>query len=312
MQTIRLGRTGLDASVAGLGCGGHSRLGMARGASEDEAAKLVREALSLGINFIDTASAYGTEKAVGKGIAGRRDEVILSTKASLRSREGLVDGAGIVASLDKSLVQLGTDHVDIFHIHGLGADQYDYALDEILPALKAQQQLGKIRFLGVTEGFGRDTGHGMFKRALPDDHFDVVMVGFNFLNPSARLSVWPLTIEKDVGTLIMFAVRRALSQPDGLADALAKMLEAGQIDPAKLQGDDVLGFLRTHAAVGSVVEAAYRFCRHEPGAHVILTGTGSVDHLRENVGAILAPPLPADVTAQLESLFGAVDCVSGN
>jgi hypothetical protein len=59
MDMIRLGRTGLAVSVAGLGCGGHSRLGMARGATESDAVSIVRHALDLGVNFIDTARAYG-------------------------------------------------------------------------------------------------------------------------------------------------------------------------------------------------------------------------------------------------------------
>ncbi len=59
--------------------------------------------------------------------------------------------------------------------------------------MQRQQAAGKIRFLGVTEGFGRDTGHAMLARALPDDLFDVIMVGFNLVNPSARPRVFLLT-----------------------------------------------------------------------------------------------------------------------
>ena len=70
-------------SVAGLGCGGHSRLGMARGKDVHHAADMVRRALDLGITFIDTARAYGTEEAVGMGVKGRRDEAVISTKAGI-------------------------------------------------------------------------------------------------------------------------------------------------------------------------------------------------------------------------------------
>src|SRR5580698_1732940 len=81
MDTVVLGRTGLEVSVAGLGCGGHSRLGMARGESVHHAADIVRRALDLGITLIDTARAYGTEEAVGLGVKGRRDQAVISTKA---------------------------------------------------------------------------------------------------------------------------------------------------------------------------------------------------------------------------------------
>ena len=152
----------------------------------------------------------------------------------------------------------------------------------------------------------------MFKIALPDSLFDVVMVGFNLLNPSARGSVFGLTIAHDVGTLIMFAVRRALHSDAAAAQAVAALLRSGAISSDGLESHDPLGFLRAAPGVNSIVEAAYRFCRHEPGAHVVLTGTGSKEHLAQNVASILAPPLPLSVAERLRAIFGGVDSISGN
>ncbi|HSZ53631.1 MAG TPA: aldo/keto reductase [Caulobacteraceae bacterium] len=313
MQTVRLGRTNAEVSVAGLGCGGHSRLGMARGADVGHAAGVVRRALDLGVSFIDTARAYGTEEAVGQGIAGRRDQAFLSTKASPRRGDGaLINAAELTESLDGSLRRLGTDHVDVFHLHGVQGGQYEHCAQVLVPEMKRQQAAGKIRFLGITEQFGGDTGHAMLPRALADDHFDVIMVGFNLVNPSARERVFPLTRAHDVGTLIMFAVRRQLSDPAALREAVAGLIARGEVDGRQVDAADPLGFLRDHAGIGSLVEGAYRFCRHEPGAHVVLTGTGDVAHLEANLAAIQAPPLPADVLARLTRLFGKVDSVSGN
>ncbi|HET7008805.1 MAG TPA: aldo/keto reductase, partial [Candidatus Binatia bacterium] len=59
-------------------------------------------------------------------------------------------------------------------------------------------------------------------------------------------------------------------------------------------------------------EAAYRFCRHEQGVDVVLTGTGNPDHLKENIAAILKPPLPDSALAKLEKLFGGLDSLTGN
>jgi len=182
----------------------------------------------------------------------------------------------------------------------------------LVPEMQRQQALGKIRFLGITEQFVSDTEHRMLQRAVHEDYFDVVMVGFNLLNPSARERVFPHTFRHDVGTLIMFAVRRALSQPEALSELVAGLVERGEVDARELNAEDPLHFLRERSDVSNVVEAAYRFCRHEPGAHVILTGTGSPDHLTENVAAIQAPPLPEEVQATLRQLFGGVDSVSGN
>ena len=313
MITIPLGRTNLEVSVAGLGCGGHSRLGMSSGHSEAHASNIVRHALELGINFIDTARAYGTEAAVGAAINGRRDRVVLSTKALPRGRGGLLSAAALTQSLEMSLRRLGTDCIDVFHLHGVLRADYPYCRDELVPELLRQRGLGKIRFLGITERFSRDTAHAMLNAALPDDQFDVIMVGFNLLNPAARHRVFPLTLKHDVGTLIMFAVRRALGQPEALAQVLAGLVASGQV---KRQVDgkasDALGFVTDHPDVRSLVEAAYRYCRHEPGAHVVLTGTGSIDHLTENVASILAPALPDALLDRLNSIFGAVDSVSGD
>jgi aryl-alcohol dehydrogenase-like predicted oxidoreductase len=310
MQTVQLGRTGVEVSVAGLGCGGASRLGMTRGADSQAASRVVSRAIDLGVTFIDTARAYGTEEAVGIAIQGRREGLFLSTKASPGRDDRLITAAELTGSLEGSLRRLGTDHVDVFHLHGMTAAQYEHCAETLVPEMKRQQAAGKIRFLGVTEVFGHDTGHAMLARALPGDHFDVIMTGFNLLNPSARSRVFPLTLAHDVGTLIMFAVRRNLSDATALREAVAGLIERGEVDPDQIDADDPLGFLREHA--GSVTEAAYRFCRHEPGAQVILTGTGDVAHLEANLSAIQAPPLPAGVLARLERLFGAVDSVSGN
>ena len=68
MEYVTLGRSGLKVSVAGLGCGGFSRLGLATGKSEAEAVALVRGALDMGVNLFDTAAVYGTEAVVGEAI----------------------------------------------------------------------------------------------------------------------------------------------------------------------------------------------------------------------------------------------------
>jgi len=110
----------------------------------------------------------------------------------------------------------------------------------------------------------------------------------------------------------MFAVRRQLSDPAALRETAAGLIARGEVDGGLVDAADPLGFLRDRAGIGSVVEAAYRFCRHEPGAQVILTGTGDAEHLAANVAAILKPPLPAEVLEWLEAIFGKVDSVSGN
>jgi aryl-alcohol dehydrogenase-like predicted oxidoreductase len=287
---------------------------MARGKDVHHAADMVRRALDFGVTFIDTARAYGTEEAVGLGLKGRRDEAVISTKAGVgRGGGALASAADMAGMVDESLKKLATDHIDVFLLHGLRLAEYEHAAHVLMPELRRLKAAGKIRFIGASEQFGGDTGHKLLAKALADDDpFDVVMVGFNLLNPSARGRVFPLTQARDVGTLIMFAVREALSRPDELKKVVGELIARGEIDAATVDANDPLGFLRDMPGSPSVVEAAYRYCRHEPGADVILTGTGDPEHLRANIDAILAPPLPPQVLARLNAIFGKVDSVSGN
>jgi aryl-alcohol dehydrogenase-like predicted oxidoreductase len=288
---------------------------MATGKSEAESIAVVRQALDAGINFIDTAEAYGTEPIVGKALAGvPREEYILSTKKNVSRNNVRTSGQDIVDGVEAALGRLGVDYLDIFHLHGVKIEDYEYAVTEIVPQLQRLREAGKIRWLGITENFGSDTRHHMLARALEDDFFDVMMVGFNMLNQSARTSVFPQTIAKNVGVLIMFAVRRTLSDPDNLRQTMQQLVADGLVDAEAFDADEPLGFLvdSTDQGASSLTEAAYRYCRYEPGAHVVLSGTGNVHHLAQNTQSLLQPPLPAEHVARINELFARVDTVSGN
>lgn len=298
-------------SVAGLGCGGFSRLGLSAHRDVGQAIDVVRRGLELGINFLDTAASYGTEEVVGKAINGRRHEVVVSTKALTRERGKLTDAPALGRSLERSLRHLGTDFVDIFHLHGVGAEEYDYCVAELVPALVRWRERGMIRCLAVSERFASEPGHAMLERAVADGLWDVVMVGFNVLNQSARERVLPGARAHDIGVEVMFAVRQALSQPEVLRRLVARLIHDGYLAPSEVDQDDPLGFLVHEGGATSVVDAAYRFCRHEPGCHVVLTGTGRIEHLEQNVRSINRGPLPAEDLERLRRLFGQIDHVSG-
>src|SRR5947209_11518135 len=120
MEYTTLGRTGLKVSIAGLGCGGFSRLGLGTGKSEADAIAIIRLALDLGVNFFDTAAAYGTEPVLGKAIkAVRREDVVIATKAPFSLSSPRSTPENVVASLENSLRQLDTDYVDVYQLHGV-------------------------------------------------------------------------------------------------------------------------------------------------------------------------------------------------
>jgi aryl-alcohol dehydrogenase-like predicted oxidoreductase len=305
MQYNTLGRTGLKVSVAGLGTGGFSRMGLKSGKSEDEAARLILDAVDLGINFIDTAPPYGTEGVVGKALKSiPRDTVVVATKSTVRRNSEWWTPERVVQSLDNSLRLFGTDYVDVFNLHAVEAPTYDYALNTLAPALVKEKEKGKIRHIGLTENPIVDFTNEALKRALRDPVWEVYMVGFHMLHQGARQNVFPATREKGIGTLLMFAVRSIFADPPRIAREMKELAAKGFVEKWLGETGDPLGFLVHPSGADSVIDAAYRFVRYEPGVDVVLFGTGDAAHLRANVASLLKPPLPDADRAKLVALFG--------
>jgi aryl-alcohol dehydrogenase-like predicted oxidoreductase len=305
MEYTTLGRTGLQVSVAGLGCGGFSKLGLGTGKSEDHAVALIRQALDLGVNLLDTAAVYGTEDVVGKALRGvRRESVVLCTKASKAAGEKQFSVDKVLASLDGSLRRLGVDYVDVFQLHAVHPTQYDQVRDVIAPALLREQDRGKFRFLGITETAPNDVEQDMMFRAMQDGVWDTAMVAFHMMHQPARTRVFPYTQANRIGTLLMFVVRGIFARPAQLAGEIRQLAAAGQVPSWLAETDDPLGFLVHQGGAHSLTDAAYRYVRHEPGVDVVLFGTGDAGHLRTNIDSILQPPLPAEDRARLAELFG--------
>lgn len=304
MQYTTLGRTGLRVSVAGLGCGGFSRLGLGTGQSEDHAVGIVRQALDLGVNLIDTAAVYGTEDVVGKALRGvPRDRVVLCTKASKPAGDAAFSAAAVLASLDESLRRLGVDHVDVFQLHAVPPAAYDHVRQEVVPAVLRARDAGKFRFLGVTETAPNDIEQAMLHRAAQDDVWDTAMVAFHLMHQVARTQVFPFTRANGIGTLMMFVVRGIFARPAQLAAAMRALVAEGKVEAWLGESDTPLDFLIHPDGASSLTDAAYRYARHEPGVDVVLFGTGDAAHLRSNVASILRPPLPEADRARLATLF---------
>ena len=309
MDYTTFGRTGLHVSVMGLGCGGPSRVGQSTGSSDAESIAVIREALDAGVNYIDTAEAYGTEPLVGAALEGvARDQVVISTKKSYRKG---ISSEQVRESLEQSLRSLRTDYVDVYSLHGVLPSDYVRLRDEILPVFHDLRDQGKLRFVGVTEMFGDDTTHQMLIESLPDDVWDVAMVGFNILNQTARDRVFPVTQAQNVAVQTMFAVRRALSRSDKLLEAIQELVDAGQLDSADVDAAAPLGFVLEESDAVSLVDASYRFVRYEPGVDVVLSGTGNPAHLRANIESLNRPPLPDALVQKLRHIFRHASAVTG-
>jgi aryl-alcohol dehydrogenase-like predicted oxidoreductase len=155
METRKLGDQGLVVSTLGLGCMGMSEFYGA--ADEAESIATIHRALSLGVNFLDTADMYGTgknEELVGRAIRGCRDRVVLATKfGNVRGAAGEFLGVNgrpkyVKQACDASLKRLRVDHIDLYYQHRVDPDT---PIEDTVGAMSDLVKEGKVRFLGLSE-----------------------------------------------------------------------------------------------------------------------------------------------------------------
>lgn len=152
----------------------------------------------------------------------------------------------------------------------------------------------------------------MLARAIADGCWDVVMVGFNLLNQTARERVLEPAMVADIGVMDMFAVRQALRDLDTVS-AYLRAREADGTLPADAEVGSVIQTLRRFVgdAAPTLPDLSYRFVRDEPGISTVLVGTGNPDHLDDNLHSFTRPPLEPGVTGELQGLLVGVDTLNG-
>ncbi len=191
MQKRRLGRTNLEVSV--IGFGGIPIIQR----SIPDAVNMLRRAYDLGINYFDTARAYGnSEEKMGLALNEVRDKVVISTKTHQRTRE---DAAR--AGLKQSLRNLRTDRIDIVMLHGIDDEKtLEQAMGKegSLTALKEARSQGKLDFIGIS-------GHSPYilAKAMRTGEFDMILVPFNIITREASDELFSLAKELDIGVVAM-------------------------------------------------------------------------------------------------------------
>ena len=202
-----LGRTGLNVAPIAFGA---FKIGRNQGIKyereyalpdEEATAKLLNGLVDSGITLIDTAPAYGlSEERIGRHLAERRAEIVLSTKVGESFEDGAsihgFDGDSVRASIDRSLQRLQTDALDLVHVHSDGSDQAILDGGETVAALKAARDRGEIRFLGFS---GKTVAGNL--QAVHSGDFDVVMVEYHPLDASQG-PVIDAAAEMGVGVLV--------------------------------------------------------------------------------------------------------------
>jgi aryl-alcohol dehydrogenase-like predicted oxidoreductase len=213
MQYRTLGRTGIKVSPYALGA---MMFGAVGNPDHDESVKIIHKALDAGINVIDTADMYShgeSEEIVGKALKGRRDDVVLATKARfpvdfdpsggatpvVPNRSG-ASRSWLIRALDGSLRRLGTDYVDLFQIH---QPDPDTDIEETLSVLTDLVRAGKVRAVGTSSLPASDIVRSHWvaeRRGLI--RFRAEQPPYSILNRGIEREVLPLAQEYGMGTLV--------------------------------------------------------------------------------------------------------------
>jgi L-galactose dehydrogenase len=306
MKYRTLGRTGLNVSLASLGTGGPSNLGQRKGLSQLDQTRLIRRALDLGINFLDTSAGYGeSESILGRALEGvPRDNYVLATKWRY-DVEPAVRAQDLINSVDQSLLRTRTEFIDVMQFHGVTTKTYSVILDQFYPVLKSLQSTGKIRYIGFSEQFVIDPAHEAATLALKQNPelWDTIMLKYGILNQYASREALPLAMRHNVGIINMAAVRIKLPDPVLLEQLIAEWKDRGEIPTDSVPDIDPLGWL-IHDGIESVVSAAYKFAADHPAITTVLTGTANIEHLADNVATLEEPVLPSTDKRFLVDTFG--------
>jgi len=323
MEMRVFGRTGMQVSVLGFGCGAVGGL-MVRGSAADQQ-RAVARALEVGINYFDTAVQYGmgaSETNLGRALAALKPaNAIVGTKVRLPAADfGRIEAA-VTESLDGSLGRLGLDHVDIFHLHnaitvGGGDDTLSAAqvLGEVVPAFEKLRAAGKTRFLGITAVGDTEALH----QVIDAQAFDSAQVSYNMLNPSAAeplpagypaqdyLRLFDHTVKAGVGVvgirvlaggaLSGSAARHPIASPP--PEPIGSALSYG----TDLERARRLAPLVSEGFAGSLPEAATRFAISHPAMGTILVGMATVEEFEAALAAVRKGPLPAAALQRLADL----------
>jgi L-galactose dehydrogenase len=303
MKYRTLGRTGLKVSVLGLGTG--TRFGDPT-RSQESLTRLVRGALELGVNYIDTAAIYlEAEARLGVALEGvPRERFVLATKVFPADKAtGVpITPAQLRASVDNSLKQLRLDTVDVLQLHGLRPHWLGPVMEKLGDELAALKEKGQYRFLGVAETIMEDPLHEMLPAAAVTGRFDQALVGYSLLSPWAEQAALPACALAGIGAVGMVAVRQALRDPEMLTKVIRAAKARGETAVRDLPDENPLDWL-LDGDCPTMPAAAYRFAIAHPAMASVLSGTLSLAHLRDNLAAVNAPPMPPEQLARVRAIF---------
>ncbi|MEO8764612.1 MAG: aldo/keto reductase [Ginsengibacter sp.] len=304
MEYRQLGNTGLRVPVFGFGTatfGGGNEFFKAWGNTDVKEAKhMVELCLDAGVNLFDTANVYSggiAEEILGKAISGLRDKVLISTKVTFPMSDGINDFGSsrfnLVKSCDESLKRLGTDYIDIYHMHGFDANT---PVEETLKVLDNLVQNGKVRYIACSNFSG---WHLMKSLSVSERYgwskYIANQAYYSLINRDFEWELMPLGIDQKVGTIVwsplasgMLSGKYRRGQPMPPESRVAQggsPIVGGAIDIERLY--KIVAVLDTIAneTGKTVAQVALNWLLQRPTIDNIIIGARNEEQLKQNLAA---------------------------
>ena len=303
MEHRYLGRSGFRVPVLSLGTGtfgGSNEFFRAWGDTDVKGAtRMVDICLDVGLNMFDSADIYSagaSEEVLAGAIKGRRDKVIISTKATFRAGDGPNDVGSsrfhLIEAVERALKRLGTDHIDLFQLHGYDAKT---PAEETLTALDDLVRAGKIRYIGVSNWSG---WHLMKALSLSERHnltrYVAHQAYYSLIGRDYEWELMPLGIEQGVGAVVWSPlgwgrltgkIRRGQPLPEG--SRLHKTAAMGPPVPDEHVYTVVEAIDRIADETGKTVpQIALNWVLQRPTVANVIVGARNEEQLRQNLGAV--------------------------
>ncbi|MFT3996133.1 MAG: aldo/keto reductase [Asticcacaulis sp.] len=318
MQYRQLGRSGLKVPVLSLGTGTFGGKGdmFSKWGTTDvaEARRMVDVCLDHGVNFFDTADVYSrgaSEEILGEAIKGRRDDVLISTKATFTMGDGPNNRGSsrhhLLRAAEASLKRLGTDHIDVYFMHGFDALT---PVDEVLATLDTLVTSGKVRYIGASNFSGWHLMKSLAESERRNLSRYVAYQGYySLIGREYEWELMPLTLDQGVGTMVWSPlgwgrltgkIRRDQPATEG------RIASGGGDDGPPVDTELLYNVVDVLSEIAgevdkTVAQVALNWLLQRPGIANIVVGARNEDQLKANLGAV-GWDLSTDQVARLDAV----------